>query len=118
MTSVYGCQLDKAVRRPYLQYTCPFVYLLLEIWFYLFTFLPFSVNELFHFLIVIKVDRKSAGDDGLTFPDFANPRVNRWDARHDVIALPSSVFAQSKSMFKEWNTSVPFKPIFYGTINK
>lgn len=64
------------------------------------------------------MDRKSAGDDGLTFPDFANPRVNRWDARHDVIALPSSVFAQSKSMFKEWNTSVPFKPIFYGTINK
>lgn len=54
------------------------------------------------------MDRKSAGDDGLTFPDFANPRVNRWDARHDVIALPSSVFAQSKSRFKEWNTSVPF----------
>ncbi|XP_022793143.1 uncharacterized protein LOC111332124 isoform X2 [Stylophora pistillata] len=45
--------------------------------------------------IVIKMDRKSAGDDGLTFPDFANPRINRWDARHDVIALPSSVFAQT-----------------------
>ena len=42
------------------------------------------------------MDRKSAGDDGLTFPDFSNSKINRWDARHDVIALPSSVFDQSK----------------------
>lgn len=46
------------------------------------------------FAVVIKLDRKSPGEGGLTFPDFSNPRIDRWDARHDVIALPSSVFDQ------------------------
>lgn len=119
MTSVYGCQLDKAVRPSLL--TVHLSVCLSPVRNLTSTsllFYHFQLMNCFIFLIVIKMDRKSAGDDGLTFPDFANPRVNRWDARHDVIALPSSVFAQSKSRFKEWNTSVPFKPIFYGTINK
>ena len=50
----------------------------------------------FHFPLVIKMDRKLPGDGGLTFPDFSNPKIDRWDARHDVIALPSSVFDRSK----------------------
>lgn len=62
-----------------------------------FIVIPISIfGKLLLYFIVIKMDRKSAGDDGLTFPDFSNSKINRWDARHDVIALPSSVFDQSK----------------------
>lgn len=50
--------------------------------------------------IVIKMDRKSPGDGGLTFPDFSNPKIDRWDARHDIIALPSSLFDQGKNVNK------------------
>ena len=44
------------------------------------------------------MDRKSPGDGGLTFPDFSNPKIDRWDARHDIIALPSSIFNQGKNV--------------------
>jgi len=60
--------------------------------------------------IIIKFDRKSAGDGGLTFPDFSDPKVNRWDARHDIIALPSSVFDRAEDV----NTaSITFKSLPY-----
>ncbi|KAJ7390600.1 hypothetical protein OS493_023989 [Desmophyllum pertusum] len=59
--------------------------------------------------IIIKMDRKSAGDDGLTFPDFSNPKISRWDARHDVIALPSSVFERGEVS----TASISFKSLPY-----
>ncbi|XP_044183540.1 uncharacterized protein LOC114975600 isoform X2 [Acropora millepora] len=58
--------------------------------------------------IVIKMDRKSPGDGGLTFPDFSNPKIDRWDARHDIIALPSSIFNQETS-----TASISFKSLPY-----
>ncbi|XP_068751351.1 uncharacterized protein [Montipora capricornis] len=58
--------------------------------------------------IVIKMDRKSPGDGGLTFPDFSNAKIDRWDARHDIIALPSSVFNQETS-----TASISFKTLPY-----
>ena len=116
---MYECQLDKAVRPSLLTvYLSVCLSPVRNLTSTSLLFYHFQLMNCFIFFIVIKMDRKSAGDDGLTFPDFANPRVNRWDARHDVIALPSSVFAQSKPWFLEWNTSVPSKPIFYGTIAK
>ena len=55
-------------------------------------------NRSLSFPTVIKMDRKSPGDGGLTFPDFSNPKIDRWDARRDIIALPSSIFNQGKNV--------------------
>ena len=49
------------------------------------------------FVSVMKLDRKSAGDEGLSFPDYSYPKLKRWDARQDVIALPRSMFDKGKT---------------------
>ena len=49
--------------------------------------------------LVLKLDRKSAGDGGLSFPDYSHPKLKRWDARQDIIALPRTIFNKGATKF-------------------
>ncbi|EDO45883.1 predicted protein [Nematostella vectensis] len=46
--------------------------------------------------IVLKLDRLSSRDGVLVFPDYTDDKIARWDARHDFISIPPSVFSKGE----------------------